>query len=157
MCSTTQKFVVSISIGIYILQYAIYFQKMFIPDVANTFEYRKQYLSMMQNATTQTIRSQRHRQSPPANITTTLTVSPALSTTMSQFKKVALMIKRTQQKPFQRKYVNNLSHFQTDDIIRQVKVKNLTSVRAKRQFIYCAVYALVRRKGASLDHVCVSR
>ena len=147
---TAWKFVVAISIGFFILQYVIYSQKMFIPDAVSTFEYREQYLSIMQNATTPAILSQRRRQSPPADSTTTQTVSPALSITMSQLIKVAR--KCTYRKPFQ-KYVNNLSYFQIDDIIRQVKVKNLTSVSAKQQFIHCAVYLLVRRKDASSDHV----
>ena len=147
---TVWKFVVAISIGIFILQYVMYSQKMFTPDVVSTFEYREQYLSIMQNATTQAIRSQRRQQSPPSDNTTTQTVSPALSITMSQFKKVAL--KYIHQQPFQ-KYVNNLSYFQIDDLIKQVKVKNLTSIRAKQQFIYCTVYALVTKKGAPSDHV----
>ena len=72
------------------------------------------------------------------------------SITISQFKKVAN--KYLHQRPFH-KYLDNLSHHQVDDIIRQVGVKNLTLESSKRQFIYCAIFSLVRRKDAPSDHV----
>ena len=76
------------------------------------------------------------------------------SITISQFTKDAN--KYLHQRPFL-KYMNNLSHYQVDDIIRQVKVTNLTSESVKRQFIYCAIFSLVKRRDAPSDHVILPR
>ena len=84
----------------------------------------------------------------PTTETILLRQQPAI--TISQFKKDAN--KYLHQRPFL-KYMNNLSHHQVDDIIKQVKVKNLSSDNAKRQFIYCAIFSLVRRRDAPADHV----
>lgn len=73
------------------------------------------------------------------------------SITIFQFRKDAK--KYLHQRPFLLKYMSNLSHYQVDDLIRQVGVKNLTSDAVKRQFIYCSIFSLVRRKGAPSDHV----
>ena len=83
-------------------------------------------------------------------ITETVILRQQPSITISQFKKDAN--KYLHQRPFL-KYMDNLSHYQIDDIIKQVEVKNLSSDSAKRQFIYCAVFSLVRRKDAPADHI----
>ena len=70
--------------------------------------------------------------------------------TIFQFKEHA--IKYLHQRPFL-KYINNLSHYQVNDLIRQVGVTNLTSDIAKRQFMFCGMFSLVRRKDAPSDHV----
>ena len=70
--------------------------------------------------------------------------------TISQFKNAAC--KYLHQRPFH-KFLDNLSDSQVDDIIRQANVKNLTTQDARRQFIYCSIFSLVRRKGAPSDHV----
>ena len=72
------------------------------------------------------------------------------SITIFQFKEHAIQYQY--QRPFHT-YVNNLSHYQVNDLIRQVGVTNLTSDIAKRQFIFCGMYSLVRRKDAPSDHV----
>ena len=82
--------------------------------------------------------------------TTAIVLPRQKSITISQFKKDAN--KYLHQRPFL-KYMDNLSHYQIDDIIRQVAVKNLTSENSKRQFIYCAIFSLVRRGDAPEDHV----
>lgn len=82
--------------------------------------------------------------------TETILLRQQPSITISQFKKDAN--KYLHQRPFL-KYMNNLSHYQVDDIIKQVEVKSLSSDSARRQFIYCAIFSLVRRKGAPADHV----
>lgn len=74
--------------------------------------------------------------------------------TISQFKTAAC--KYLHQRPFH-KYLDNLSNYQVDELIRQVDVKSLTSQDAKRQFIYCSIFSLVRRRDAPPDHVDVPK
>ena len=46
-----------------------------------------------------------------------------------------------------------LSSHQTDVLIKQVEVKNLTSESAKQQFICCTLHTLANRKGNPPDHI----
>ena len=68
------------------------------------------------------------------------------SITVSEFINVSLRYSRKSLKNF-------LSSHQTDGLIKNLEIKNLTSESAKQQFICCTLYTLAKRKGNPPDHI----
>jgi len=78
----------------------------------------------------------------------------AFSITIAQVKSRA--VNYLHQRPFLQ-YVKNLTLHELDDIIKQVGIDNLTLEISKRQFVFCPVFSMVRRKGSPSDQVVVPR